>query len=219
MLLFRRILPLFVALCVVAAGPVAPVAAAGDYRTAVRIYFPTVKTARYSNDFANARSGGRVHGATDLFAAAGSPVYAARGGTVIWLPREESGNAGFAIQIRGDDGRVYAYYHLGRHGGRYRKAIAEGVTLFGQVSRGQLIGRLGDSGNAAGGAPHLHFEIQDDGVVDSYGTNRRNPYNSLRKAQGLAQDMNQPIAAVTTKRSRSSSSATVVPRSRSGRGG
>ena len=198
MLLLRRLLSLSVAVCVVVAGLAASVSAAGDYRTAIDIVFPTVETAHFSNDFANGRSGGRVHRSTDIFAPAGSPVYAARRGTVIWLPREESGNAGFAIQIRGDDGRVYAYYHLGRHGGRFHRAVARSVTLFGRVGRGQFIGRVGDSGNAAGGAPHLHFEIQDDGVVDPYGTNRRNPYNSLRRALGLSQDMSQPTPRPVT---------------------
>jgi peptidoglycan hydrolase-like protein with peptidoglycan-binding domain len=196
----RHLLAVLCALAVLVAGPVASAAEAGDYRAPVSIRFPTVQSARYTNDFDNGRSGGRVHRSTDLFAPLRSPVYAARGGTVIWLPRQESGLAGFAIQIRGDDNRVYAYYHLGRPGGRFRRAIARGVTLYGHVDRGQQIGYLGDSGNAAGGSPHLHFEIQDNAVTDPYGTNRVNPYNSLRQAQGLSLDWSQPEAAAPTGR-------------------
>jgi peptidoglycan hydrolase-like protein with peptidoglycan-binding domain len=47
------------------------------------------------------------------------------------------------------------------------------------VRRGQHIGFVGDSGNARGTRPHLHFEIHDNRVTDPYGTNRLNPYPSL----------------------------------------
>lgn len=195
----RRLLPALLAAVVVAAGPAAlPAQAAGDYRGVVDITFPTTADARYSNDFANPRSGGRVHRATDLFAAAGVPVRAARGGTVIWLPQYESGLAGFAIQILGDDGRTYAYYHLGRHGGHYRDAISSKLSLGGRVARGQFLGRLGDSGNAAGGTPHLHFEIHDNAVQDPYGSNRVNPYASLRHAQGLPIGDPDPVVPVAS---------------------
>ena len=188
----RRVLPLVLAVVVTAAGPAAmtPAAAApDDYRGAVDIAFPTEASATYRDDYANPRSGGRVHRATDVFAPAGAPVYAARAGRVVWLPQTESGNAGFAIQIAGDDGRTYAYYHLGPAGGTLGQAVVRTLKLGASVKRGQRIGLLGDSGNAAGGAPHLHFEIQDNGVVDPYGSNRRNPYASLRKAQGLPIDL------------------------------
>lgn len=186
MTFLRRILPAFLVAAVVVAGPAAaPALAAPDYRDVVDITFPVGGNPRYTNDYANPRSGGRVHRATDIFAMAGVRIRAARAGTVIWLPSYESGNAGFAIQILGDDGRTYAYYHLGRAGGRYRDAISSTLSLGGRVVRGQYLGRVGDSGNSAGVAPHLHFEIHDNAVQDPYGSNRVNPYASLRRAQGL----------------------------------
>ena len=184
----RRTVPLLLAVVVTAAGPAAvtpALAAPDDYRGAVDITFPTVASATYRDDYANPRSGGRVHRATDIFGPAGAPIYAARGGRVIWLPQTESGLAGYAMQIAGDDGRTYAYYHLGPAGGTFGQAVVRTIKLGSTVKRGQRIGLLGDSGNAAGGAPHLHFEIQDNGVLDPYGSARRNPYASLRKAQGL----------------------------------
>ena len=192
----RLILVAVLAAVTVVASPVVPAASAADYRSVVDITFPVRGSVRYSNDFANPRSGGRVHRATDLFGAKGLPIVAARGGTVIWLPRPQSGLAGFAIQILGDDGRTYAYYHLGPDGGRFRKAVAKGIKLGTRVSRGQRIGYLGDSGNAAG-TPHLHFEIHDNRVSDPYGTNRLNPYNSLRRAQGLSIDTSNGSAPST----------------------
>ena len=184
MTVLRRALPVLLAAAVLIAGPAQP-AAARSYTSPVDIRFPTAAGARYSDDYSNPRSGGRVHRATDLFAPAGARVFAARAGRVIWLPQEEAGNAGYAVQILGDDGRVYAYYHLGRAGGPYSSAVAPKVKMGGTVARGQVIGWLGDSGNAAGGSPHLHFEIHDNGITDPYGGNRVNPYASLRRAQGL----------------------------------
>ena len=165
--------------------PAAPPAAAAGYREPFSIRFPTVSSARYSDDYGNWRSGGRRHRATDLFAAAGSPVYAARGGRVVWMPRSEYPGSGFSLWIRDNVGHTFAYYHLGPAGGSLRQAVAAGITTGSWIRRGQLIGRVGTSGNAAGGSPHLHFEIHDDGVRDAYGgTDRRNPYASLRAAQG-----------------------------------
>ena len=197
----RIIVPVLTAALVV--GSIAMPATAGrDYRTIVDIHFPVASSSvRYSNDFANGRSGGRIHRATDLFARMGAPVRAARGGTVIWLPREQSGSAGFAIQILGDDGRTYAYYHMGRDGGPYRRAISAQLAVGSTVERGQFLGWLGDSGNAAGGTPHLHFEIHDNAVQDPYGSNRVNPYASLRAAQGLPIGDRGPAADAPTTRS------------------
>ena len=159
-------------------------AAAADYRQVLDIRFPTVSSGSYSDDFANARSGGRRHRATDIFAAAGSPVYAARGGRVVWMPTYEYPGSGYSLWIRDNRGHTFAYYHLGPAGGSVRSAVAPGISTGSWVRRGQRIGWLGDSGNAAGGSPHLHFEIHDYGVRDPYGSGRLNPYASLRASQG-----------------------------------
>ena len=192
----RRILIATLVALAVVVGPAAP-AVAADYRSVVDITFPARGPIRYSNDFANPRSGGRVHRATDLFGAMGTRMVAARTGTVIWLPTSEVGLSGFAMQILGDDGRTYAYYHLGPAGGRLRQAVARGINLGSRVTRGQLVGYLGNSGNAAGGAPHVHFEIHDNRVKDPYGSNRINPYASLRAAQGLSAGVSGPAPTVS----------------------
>jgi peptidoglycan hydrolase-like protein with peptidoglycan-binding domain len=170
-----------VVLALLVAGLHQATASGPDYRDPVDITFPTGPDARFADDYDAGRSAGRAHRATDLFAPIGTPVYAAVGGRVSWLPGRHP-SAGYSIHIRGDDGRLYAYYHLGPHTGTaaqaYAPGIAEGVT----VRRGQHIGFLGDSGNAAGGTPHLHFEIHDERVRDPYGTNRLNPFRSLTEA-------------------------------------
>ncbi len=157
-------------------------AALPRYERVIDITFPTHPGARYSDDYAGGRSGGRVHRATDLLGQHGWPVVAARAGRIAWMPSSEHPSAGFGMQVAGRDGRTYAYYHLGRAGGRKSQAVARGLREGSRVRRGQLLGYLGDSGNAAG-TPHLHFEISDPRVTDPYGGERRNPYRSLRAAE------------------------------------
>jgi hypothetical protein len=87
------------------------------------------------------------------------------------------------IRIAGDDGRDYAYIHMGRNNGPASKAYARGIMRGSRVVRGQLIGYVGCSGNASCGAPHLHFEIHDERVTDPYTSHRINPYRSLVAAE------------------------------------
>lgn len=153
-----------------------------EHEPTLDLTFPLPQGAEFRDDYDAGRGGGRAHRGVDVFAAAGTRVYAARSGTVEWMPGRHA-SAGYALQIRGDDGRTYAYYHLGPDGGPHGKAYAAGLREGSAVRRGQHIGYVGDSGNAVGGRPHLHFEIHDDAVTDPYGTNRLNPYPSLADAQ------------------------------------
>lgn len=80
----------------------------------------------------------------------GSPVYAANNGTVI--TKKTSGDYGNYISINHNNG----YYTLYAHMSRFAANISVGDT----VSRGQIIGYVGDTGWATG--PHLHFELWKD---------------------------------------------------------
>ncbi|MDQ3431799.1 MAG: M23 family metallopeptidase, partial [Actinomycetota bacterium] len=160
-------------------GPLSAPAQASGYDSVIDITFPTRQGARYADDYFTSRGSGRVHRATDLLGERGWPVFAAKSGVVAWSPDYEHASAGWALQIRGRGGRVFGYYHLGPRGGSRSQAIASGVRQGTRVQRGQVIGYLGDSGNA-GGTAHLHFEISDGDVRDPYGGNRLNPYASLR---------------------------------------
>lgn len=162
----------------VASGPAAA-SAHEDHRRVVDLMLPTRGTARFSDDYAVAR-GDTAHRATDLYAAAGTGVYAARRGRVTWVADHRT--AGWAVHVRGPAGRTYAYYHLGPAGGDRDQALADDIVEGARVERGQRIGWVGDSGNAVGGSPHLHFEIHDEGATDPYGSHRLNPVTSLRAA-------------------------------------
>jgi putative cell wall-binding protein len=164
----------------------------GDHEQIVDITFPTDPRATFTDDYLTRRSRGD-HGATDLMGEKMWPVYAAVGGTVTFIPGAAEGESkphyGYMIRIAGDDGRTYSYVHLNDDtpgtsdaSAGPEHAYAEGLRPGSVVERGQFIGWMGDSGNAKGGTPHLHFEIADDDVVDPQGTNRINPYHSLQAA-------------------------------------
>lgn len=91
----------------------------------------------------------RHHSGLDLRAKYGDPVYAARGGTVIFTGI--SGGYGNLIQIAHGTGYITFYGHLSKI------LVSQGQ----KVRRGQLIGRVGATGRVTG--PHLHFEIRKNG--------------------------------------------------------
>jgi hypothetical protein len=127
----------------------------------------------------------RRHEGIDImtFGVKGVPVVAVAAGEVMWIPESQSECC--FLGIRHDDGWVTRYIHLdndnpGTDDGQ-RWGIAPGISDGTSVEAGQLIGWVGDSGNAEGVSPHLHFELRKpDGT--SHGT-AVNPYLSLLAAQ------------------------------------
>ncbi|HSK97753.1 MAG TPA: S-layer homology domain-containing protein [Euzebyales bacterium] len=179
----RRVLVLLLSIALLLPGP--PAFAAKGHEQVVDLTFPVAGRSSYGDSFSAARSGGRVHKATDIMAPEGAPIHAAVGGVVEWITglTEKVPSYGYMIRIAGDDGRDYAYIHMGRNQGPATKAYAPGIVKGSRVARGQLIAYVGCSGNASCTAPHLHFEIHDDRVTDPYKTHQINPYPSLRAAQ------------------------------------
>ena len=100
------------------------------------------------SDFGDPRGGGRRHEGVDIRAERGRPVVAALAGVVHRVKR--GGKGGRQIWLRSHGGRFTLYYaHLDR------QLVSEGAT----VQAGQVIGAVGNTGNAAGATPHLHFCI------------------------------------------------------------
>ena len=123
--------------------------------------------ASFINDWGYPRSGGRKHRGNDLFAPSGQPLYAVADGTV---SLRNGGLGGIAVWLSADHGVAYYYAHLRGYG--------PGLSTGSRVSRGQVIGYNGDSGNARGGAPHLHFQLHPGGKTRP----PVNPYPTLVRA-------------------------------------
>jgi hypothetical protein len=172
------------------AAPAGAAVAPGDLT--IDLTFPAERGGRYSDDYTQPRSSGRTHCATDILGAKHSGIFAAVGGTITSMPTTKP-SYGYMVSIQGDDGRRYSYIHLNddtpgtnddaagpQHA--YAPWLSKGV----RVLRGQLLGYLGDSGNAKG-TPHLHFEVHDgayqNAPCETGGINRINPYRSLRQAE------------------------------------
>ncbi len=107
-----------------------------------------VPGATFFNDWGFPRSGGRSHAGTDLFAARGTPVRAPSSGRVEIATGSLGGNQ---FRLTTPSGTRYFGSHLDRFGAT------------GQVSAGEVIGYVGDTGNARGSRPHLHFEVHPSG--------------------------------------------------------
>ena len=99
------------------------------------------------------RSGGRRHKGTDIMGPMGAPVYAITSGTVARHSNSRLG--GISLYLRGDDGSTYFYTHL--QGYAPRGAVGS------RVQAGDHIAYNGNTGNARGGAPHIHFERMPGG--------------------------------------------------------
>lgn len=111
-----------------------------------------IKANQLTDTYTQARAGGaRVHDAIDIMAAEGTPVIAATDGKVEKLFFSDGGG-GITAYVRSPDQR-WSYYYAHLQG--YAPGLAEGQ----QVKRGQVIGRVGHTGNANPGGPHLHFAI------------------------------------------------------------
>lgn len=128
--------------------------------------YACIQASPYSfiDSWGNARSGGRRHEGTDVMAAHGNNVYAFTAGRISQV--STGGLGGITLWLRGNDGTSYYYAHLSG----YASGIAEGTV----VQAGQLVAFNGNSGNAAGTPPHVHFEAHPGGG------GAVNPYSMLR---------------------------------------
>lgn len=116
--------------------------------------FPVARSGRptFTDDFGAPR-GTRKHQGTDIFAAAGTLVFAVDEGSA---RKADDPKGGQVVYLSTSDGGHYYYAHLQSYEGSFPR----------KVRAGEPIGRVGTTGNATGLLPHLHFEVhQPDGTA------------------------------------------------------
>ncbi|WP_414676456.1 M23 family metallopeptidase [Longimicrobium sp.] len=158
-----------------AADPQSPDSAVAPMSAAAGLLLVPVQGVRPSqltDTYTQARGQGRVHDAIDIPAARGTPVLATAEGTVLKL--FQSARGGTTLYELARDGRtIYYYAHLDR----YAAGMAEGKAL----RQGEVIGSVGNTGNAGPGNYHLHFEVTTTADPKRYWAGTpQNPYPLLR---------------------------------------
>jgi murein DD-endopeptidase MepM/ murein hydrolase activator NlpD len=129
--------------------------------------FPVWGPVSFSDDFGFPRADTIWHHGNDIFAAKGTPLLAVTDGTLHQVGWNTLG--GQRLWLEADDGTVSFYY---AHLDAFAPIAHDGA----HVKAGDVIGFMGDSGDAAGTPYHLHFEVHPtaleslgyDGVIDPY---------------------------------------------------
>ena len=140
-----------------AAGGAAPASTPG-------FICPVQGGASFIDSWGFPRSGGRKHKGVDMFNARNTPLLAVVDGRIKF---SSNSLGGLSTHLYADNGTVYYYTHLEKH----PTDISSGQ----RVSKGTVVGFLGNSGNARYTSPHLHFEIRPGGKAV-------NPYPTVRSA-------------------------------------
>jgi murein DD-endopeptidase MepM/ murein hydrolase activator NlpD len=110
------------------------------------------------------------HQGVDIMAPFNTPLYAVERGIITRVGTDVLG--GTKLWLKGQSGTYYYYAHLA--------AYAEGMVEGALVNAGDVVGFVGDTGNAQGGAPHLHFQVHPGGGEAV------NPYGLLRVVSDLS---------------------------------
>ena len=140
-------------------------AAASTSAPVPRLVFPILGAATYTDDFGDPRGQG-AHEGNDMLAPRRALALAAESGTVKF--HTTSSRAGCMLYLEGKSGTEYLYIHLNNDltdandnqgtcvpGVAYAKGLKSGA----KVAAGEVIAYVGDSGDANGIHPHLHFEV------------------------------------------------------------
>jgi peptidoglycan LD-endopeptidase LytH len=157
------------------AAPAAVPPAAADELAALSaaLVVPVAGVERWQlqDTYTDARSGGRTHDAIDILAPRGTPVLSATDGRLLRMFDSKPG--GLMVYATDPTERfILLYGHLDS----YAPGLQDGMPL----RRGQVIGYVGTTGNAAPDTPHLHFGIlRGDPAVAWFEGTAVNPYPLL----------------------------------------
>jgi peptidoglycan LD-endopeptidase LytH len=128
-------------------SPPAPAEPAPAADAGTGMVCPVAGTHSFADTWGAPRSGGRRHQGVDMMAPSGVPLVAVESGSAHFKTNRLGGNA---VWLTGSSGTKYYYAHLSSWEGSSRS-----------VSRGEIIGYVGSTGNA--GVAHLHFEVHPGG--------------------------------------------------------
>ena len=135
----------------------------------------------------------RPHLGQDVFCESGAPVLAAEDGIVEFASDRLGGTV---VRLHRSDGGYWYYAHL--------SGYADGLSSGDSVETGDVIGHCGSSGNASGGAPHVHFgsypgpENPMDDLVSWLQTAERNALRELHKLTPQKETAHEMVAPSTT---------------------
>jgi hypothetical protein len=153
--------------------------------TTIPMVFPLESRVTVHHDYLAPRVG-HLHQGTDLMAPKMTKELACVGGTVTLRVGTYDGLPSYSLWLAGDDGHGYFYIHINNDTpgtddgkGGLQNAFAPGLVSGTHVEQGQHIAYVGDSGNAEGTGPHLHFEIHE---TTSMSSPSLDPFDSLVNA-------------------------------------
>ncbi len=118
-----------------------------------------VEVGNLTQNFGDPRGGGtRTHEGLDIMAPSGTPVVSPTDAVV--LSTGDGADSGLYVRTANPGGEQFVYMHL--------REIAKGIERGVILKRDDVLGYVGNTGNASGGAPHLHFEIRKNGATDPF---------------------------------------------------
>ena len=130
-------------------------------------------------ELVSTKNGKQPHEAIDIPAPTGTPVVAARAGTVVAINMDSS--YGNAIAILHDGGFSTFYCHLNS------RAVGVGAS----VQAGQTIGYVGNTGISSG--PHLHFRLNTNASKSNYWGSKQNPLNYVSYSSTPSHTHSYPV--------------------------
>lgn len=137
-----------------------------------------VEVRHLTRNFGDSRSNGtRTHEGLDIMAPKGTPVASPTEAVVVRIGN--GSGSGRYIRTANPGGESFVYMHLDK--------VAEGLEVGDEVGRGEVIGFVGNTGNASGGPAHLHFEIREDGDPQDPYPRLTRVFTPEERAAGLIQ--------------------------------
>lgn len=118
-----------------------------------------VELSDLTKNFGDPRDGGtRTHEGLDILAPEGTPIASPTDAVVIRAG--DGSDSGLYVRTMNPGGESFVYMHL--------ISVGSGIQTGTVLKRGDIIGFVGNTGNASGGPAHLHFEIRKNGATDPY---------------------------------------------------